>query len=98
MENDNTIEQGSGNIFADLGLPDADVLQMKAYLSLCIEQEINARGLTQTEAAKILNIRQPKLSALLRGGFDVFTIDRLVRYLSRLGQEVELVVKPKQAS
>jgi predicted XRE-type DNA-binding protein len=93
MKNNDTTEYDSGNVFSDLGLPDAEVLQMKAYLSICIEQEIKARGLSQTEAAKILNIRQPKLSALLRGGFDAFTLDRLVRYLNRLGQEVELVVK-----
>lgn len=89
----NDIETGSGNVFADLDLPDAEVLQLKAYLSLCIEQEIRARNLTQMEAAKILGLRQPKLCALLKGGFDAFTIDRLVRYLARLDQEVTLTVQ-----
>ncbi len=94
MEN-NAIEHGSGNIFEDLELPDAEVLQVKAYLSICIEQQIQERGLTQMEAAKILGIRQPKLSALLRGGFDAFTIDRLIRYLIRLGQSIEVVVRQR---
>ena len=92
MIHENNIETGSGNIFADLDLPDAEVLQMKAYLSLCIEREIRTRNLTQVEAAKILGLRQPKLSALLSGGFDAFTLDRLIRYLVRLDQEVTVTV------
>lgn len=92
MTDEPIVTPSCGNVFEDLGLPDAEILQAKSYLSICIEQQIRERGLTQMEAAKILGIRQPKLSALLRGGFDGFTIDRLMRYLNRLGQSVEVVV------
>lgn len=87
------MDRGSGNVFADLGFPDPEVMQLKAYLVICIEQEMKARGLTQTDAAKMMGIRQPKLSALLKGQFDNCTIDRLVKYLTRLDQQVEVVVK-----
>jgi predicted XRE-type DNA-binding protein len=96
MDSDAAIEYGSGNIFADLDYPDPEVHQAKVYLTICIEEEMKARGLTQTEAAKIMGIRQPKLSLLLKGRVDNCSIDRLIRYLNRLGQTVDLVVR-KQA-
>jgi len=87
------IERGSGNVFADLGFPDPGVHLIKAHLVFKIDQEIQARKLTQTEASKIMGLRQPKLSALLKGQFENCTIDRLVRYLNKLDQDVEAVVK-----
>ena len=90
------IYTSSGNVFADLGLPDAEVLQLKSLMVAKIYEEMEARGLTQVETAKIIGIRQPKLSALLKGNLDGFSIDRLVRCLNRLGQQVEVVVKQRQ--
>jgi predicted XRE-type DNA-binding protein len=86
------IERGSGNIFADLGYADPEVHQMKVYLVLCIEEEIKRRELTQSDAGKLMGISQPKLSLLLKGQVSDCTIDRLIRYLSRLDQKVTLLV------
>jgi predicted XRE-type DNA-binding protein len=92
-DEENSIEVSCGNIFADLDFPDAEVHQAKVYLTICIEQEMKARKLSQTEAAQIMGIGQPKLSTLLKGHVRNCSIDRLIRYLSRLDQEVEITVK-----
>jgi len=90
---DDVIE-GSGNVFADLGLPNADQELMKARLTLQIARIIKNRGLTQTEAAKILGIQQPHVSALTRNRAGNFSIGRLIDFLTALGQDVEITVKP----
>ncbi len=87
------VTKSSGNVFADLGLPDADLLLVKADLTMRISQIIRKRGLNQTKAAVLLGIDQPKVSALLRGQLDGFSIERLVRFLIALGCEIELKVK-----
>jgi predicted XRE-type DNA-binding protein len=87
------VTKSSGNVFADLGLPDADLLLVKADLTMRISQIIRKRGLTQTKAAAVLGIDQPKVSALLRGQLDGFSIERLVRFLVALGCVIELKVK-----
>ena len=88
------IHRSSGNVFADLGLPDADELQAKADLAIQISRTIGQRKLTQMEAAEILGIDQPKISALIRGRLTGFSMERLYRFLNALGRDVEIVVRP----
>ena len=85
----------SGNVFADLGLPEADDLLVKAELASKIIAEIRRRGITQGQAAAILGIDQPKISALKQGKLSGFSIERLMRLLILLGSDVEIIVKPK---
>lgn len=85
---------GSGNVFADLGhLRPAEALA-KAELARKISAMIARRGLTQAAAAEVLEIDQPKVSALKRGRLAGFSLDRLVRFLVLLGSDVKIVVKP----
>ncbi len=86
--------KGSGNVFRDLGLPDADLLQAKANLVHQIYALIEDRGLTQMQAADVLRVTQPKISALLYGRLDGFSMDRLVRFLNALDQDVKISVGP----
>src|SRR5215831_11687542 len=88
------IKGGSGNVFADLGFPNAEREQLKAHLTLRIYRLIKQRGLTQAEAGKILGIRQPHVSALMRGQSGAFSVERLMDFLTALGQDVEITVKP----
>jgi predicted XRE-type DNA-binding protein len=83
----------SGNVFADLGLPKADDLLAKAELTAKIIEEIQRRRLTQSQAASILGIDQPKVSALKQGHLSGFSIERLMRFLVLLGRDVEITVK-----
>ncbi len=89
-------ELSSGNVFADLGLPDAEEHLVKAGLVLKIGKTIRARGMTQAEAAAALGIDQPKVSALLLGQFRGYSVERLMRFLVALGHDVEIVVRPKR--
>jgi phage-related protein/predicted XRE-type DNA-binding protein len=89
------VTRGSGNVFHDLGLPDADVLQAKADLVHQIAAIIERRGLTQGQAADILGVSQPKISELLRGRLSGFSMDRIVRFLTALDQQVKISVRPK---
>lgn len=91
-------EIGSGNVFADLGLPDAEELKAKSELVMEIIQIIEDRGLKQAEAAEIMGIDQPKVSALVRGKLGGFSLERLYRFLNALGRDIEIVVKPKPES
>lgn len=85
----------SGNVFADIGLPDAGELLAKADLAIQISRIIEERGLTQAQAAEVLGVDQPKVSALVRGRLEGFSMERLYRFLNALGQDVEIVVRPK---
>jgi predicted XRE-type DNA-binding protein len=85
-------EESSGNVFADLGLPDADELLLKAGLVRQITLILEERGLSQAEAARILGTHQPKVSQLVRGSLGGFSLERLIRYLNALGRDVEIVV------
>jgi len=87
--------RSGGNVFEDLGLPDAPDLLRKAELVRDIAEIIRRRGLAQAEAAREMGIDQPKVSALLRGRFEGYTIDRLIRFLDALNYEVRLSVRPK---
>jgi predicted XRE-type DNA-binding protein len=85
----------SGNVFADLSLPQADDLLVKAELTSKIIAEIQRRRLTQNQAAAILGIDQPKVSALKQGKLSGFSIERLLRFLLMLGRDVEITVKSR---
>ena len=84
---------GSGNVFADLGYPRPEEAAAKAELAHKITQIIERRRLTQAEAAELLDVDQPKISALRRGKLSGFSLDRLVRFLVLLGNDVQIVVK-----
>jgi predicted XRE-type DNA-binding protein len=87
------IERGSSNVYADLGLPDADQMRVKADLVTRIASLLKHEGLTQTAAANLLGLSQPKLSGLLRGQFRGVSESKLIECLTRLGQDVEIVVR-----
>ena len=87
------IERGSNNVFADLGLPDAKTHLLKADLVARIDNVIRERGLKQFEAAQLLGLSQPDVSRLLRGNFRDFSVERLLRLLTALGRDVEIVVR-----
>ncbi|RYX81064.1 XRE family transcriptional regulator [bacterium] len=80
----------SGNVFADLGLPDAGGLMVKADLMAQIQAAMERKGLTQKQLADLVGLDQPKISKLLRGQFGGFSIDRLFFILNRLGHEVQV--------
>ena len=87
------VQMGSGNVYADLGLPDADAMLIKAQLVIKIAELIKRKGLTQTQAGQLLGLPQPKVSALLRGRFRGVSERRLLDCLTRLGSDVQVVVK-----
>lgn len=87
------ITRSSGNIFADLNLPEADVQLLKADLVTRIDAIIRQRRLTQLKAAKVLGLSQPDVSRLLRGNFREYSVDRLLRLLTALGRDVEIVIR-----
>ncbi len=86
---------GSGNVFADLGVEAPEEALAKAELAVKISEIIDAKGLTQAVAAKLLGIDQPKVSALLRGKLTGFSTERLIKFLNALGHDVEIVVKDR---
>lgn len=88
----------SGNVFADLNLPEADDLLAKAELTAKIIAEIQRRRMTQARAAALLGIDQPKISALKQGKLAGFSIERLMRFLLLLGIDVEISVRNKPRS
>lgn len=92
MKNEEIIES-SGNIFEDLGFPDAEEAQAKSKLAIEIFLIIKAKKLTQKQAAKIMKTDQPHVSDILKGKLASFTIDRLIRFLLALGKDVEIKIK-----
>jgi predicted XRE-type DNA-binding protein len=94
-EADIPVTEGSGNVFADMGLPEADEELTKAQLASHIRQVIKRQRLTQIAAAALMNIDQPKVSALLNGRLANFSSERLMRLLTSLGQDVEITVRAK---
>ncbi len=96
---DTTVERGNGNVFTDLGFSDADAHLVKAELVSRIDDIVRDRGITQTEAARLLGLSQPDVSRLLRGDFREYSLERLFRLLTALGRDVEIVVRqPRSAS
>ena len=92
------IIRGSGNVFADLGLPNADKLLIKSGLVIEITRAIRQLGITQEEAAKRMGITQPKVSAMLRGDFSNLSERKLMDCLNRLGYDIEIKCKPSKKS
>jgi predicted XRE-type DNA-binding protein len=88
------IEESYGNTFADLGLPDAEETLLKAQVVVVLHRLMNARKLTQTAAAKLLDVSQPDLSHILRGDFRGWSVERLMRMLTSFEQDIEIVVRP----
>jgi len=87
-------QKSGGNVFADLGLPHPEQELLKARLTLQIYRLIKARGLKQADAGKILGIKQPHVSALMRNRSGAFSVARLMEFLTALGQDVEIIVRP----
>src|SRR5712671_160460 len=87
-------ETGSRNVFKDIGVPNAEEHFVKAQLVFKIDTLMKERGLKQVEAADLFGIRQPDISKMLRGEFRQFSVERLLRFLVALDQDVEIVVKP----
>ena len=90
-ETDYTVS--TGNVFADLGLPNPEEALAKAELAHKITVLIRERGLTQTQAAKLLGVDQPKVSALIRGRLTGFSLERLLRFLLLFGQDIKITVQ-----
>ena len=88
------VETGSGNVFADLGLADAEKLKIKSGLVIEIVRAVRELGLTQEEAGRRMGVPQPKVSALLRGDFTNLSERKLMDCLNRLGYDIEIKVKP----
>jgi predicted XRE-type DNA-binding protein len=91
------IEQGQGNVFADLGLDNADELLVKAELARKINRILKELHLSQLQAAQLLGVDQPKISALMNGKLSGYSLERLFRFLKILGQDVKIAVKTKSS-
>src|SRR5215472_9868163 len=87
-------ESGSGNVFKDIGVPNAEQHLLKAQLVFKIDALMKKRHLTQVQAAELFGVRQPDVSKMLRGEFRQFSVERLLRFLVALDQDVEIVVRP----
>ena len=92
------IEVSSGNVYRDLDYADSESMLVKAQLAAKIAEIIHRRALTQAEAARILRLTQPKISALLKGRFRGISEHRLLECLTRLGRDVHIVIKPTPRS
>jgi len=92
------LTRSSGNIFRDLGFsPDeAEYLKVRSELMVSLQKVITARGLKQAEAAELLGVTQPRISDLMRGRIDLFSIDTLIDMLARLGIRAKLVLQPRR--
>ncbi|MBE0440432.1 MAG: XRE family transcriptional regulator [Gammaproteobacteria bacterium] len=92
----NEIEESTGNVYADLGMDDADEMIVKAQLATKIGEIINSRKLSQQQAAEVLGITQPKVSKMLRGQFRGISESKMLDCLARLGRDVQIVVGPNR--
>ena len=91
------VEMGSGNVFADLGLPDAEKLKIKSGLVIEITRAMRRLNLTQKAAAEKMGVPQPKVSAMLHGDFSNLSERKLMDCLNRLGYDIEIKLKPTSA-
>ena len=89
-------EESSGNVYADLNLPDAEELYLKATLGFEVFQIIEERKLTQSEAANILGVKQPEISRLKNGKFNHYSVERLLTFLTRLNRDIEICIIPTE--
>jgi predicted XRE-type DNA-binding protein len=94
MKNDIPVKRSSGNVFADLGFPDAEGLLLKAQIVATIGELIRAQGLTQIAAARKMGLKQPDVSRLLDGRTDGFSLERLLGLLVMLGQRITVGIEP----
>jgi predicted XRE-type DNA-binding protein len=92
------VVQSSGNVFADLGLRDAGEKQTRVRLAVAINQIIDARHLSQIEAARLLDVNQPKVSALVNYRLEGFSVERLLHFLNALDRDVEIIIRKKPRS
>lgn len=90
------VEVGSGNIFADLGLPDADAHFLKAQIVAEIYRLTHQRRLTQAQAGKLIGISQPEVSRMFKGNFREYSVDRLMTFLTAFDRDVEIIVRPRK--
>ena len=90
------VKISSKSVYADLGYKNHEEMETKANLTLEIGKTIKKRKLTQTKAAKILGISQPKLSELLKGHFRGYSVERLINFLTELGKDVDIVIKDQE--
>ena len=97
MSDDITVHDSSGNVFADLGIENSEQYLAKSELAAEILRIIQRRRLTQAEAGKLLGLRQPKVSDLLRGRLDGFSTDRLLRFITLLGYDVQIRLSKARA-
>ena len=92
------VQRGTDNVFADLGVPDAEKLKIKTGLVIEIRKAMRRYGVTQQEAAKRMGLTQPKVSAMMRGDFTNLSERKLMDCLTRLGYDIEIKVKPARAA
>ena len=92
------ITRGSGNVFADLGLPDAEERQTKLRLAYALNTIVDEQGLTQAAAGARLGLKQPKVSALRNYRLEGFSVERLMTLLNALDQDIEIVIRAKPRS
>ena len=92
-ERSRRIVRSSGNVFADLGFADAGERQTKVRLAIAINNVLERRGLSQAKAAELLGINQPKVSALSKYRLEGFSVERLMRFLTSLNQDVEIIIR-----
>jgi len=93
-ESDTGFETGTGNLFADIGIPEPEIALAKARLADLVGDAIEALGITQVQAGEVLGIDQGTVSKLINGRLDGFSQERLIRYLTVLGRDVEILVRP----
>ena len=93
----NDVEAGSGNMFADLGYTDARERGLKVALAMVVNRILEERGLAQERAAKLLGMRQPHVSDLVRYRLNRFSVERLMDFLTRLGRDVEIRIAPRRS-
>jgi len=95
MSKNISVHRGSGNVFADLGFDNPEEMQLRADLVQQMREIIARRKLTQVAAAKLLGIKQPDLSALLRGRLIKYSLERLLKFMTILDRDVNIVLQPK---
>lgn len=98
MKRKTKVEMSSSNIFADLGLPDAETHFLKAQIVSELYRLAMERKLTQAQAGKRMGITQPEVSRLFRGTFREYSVERLMEFLTCFGRDVDIVVKPRRKS
>jgi len=92
-ERSEKVVRSSGNVFADLGLAEAGERQTKVRLAVAINEVLHRRGLSQAKAGELLGINQPKVSALSKYRLEGFSVERLMRFLTSLNQDVEIIIR-----